>query len=350
MTTFSRSHALRSIAALAATAVSARPAGSQSLATVTIGITNSTTDTPFIIAEKLGYFRAVGINAQLTPFDGAPKMIAPLGTGQLDVGSGAPSAGLYNAVVRGIDIRMVADKGTPQPGYGYDPLLVRKDLVTSGKFKTPRDLKGMKVAEVAVGGATSAMIARLMESVGLTYNDVQHVYLPFPDHVAALANGSIDAAFTNEPYATIAERQGTTVRVLGNDKWYPGQQIGVVIYGSSFLQKRRDVGTSFMIAWIRAARFYNDALAGGHLRGRTAKEVLDILAATTEVKDRTIYSDMVASAVDPNGKLNISSLADDLAFFKRLGLINGNVIVAQAVDTSFQEAAVRKLGPYSARR
>lgn len=344
MKRFKRSEAIAALGAFAAG--TAASAAAQGTATVTIGITNSTTDTPFILAERLGYFRDAGIKAVLMPFDGAPKMIAPLGTGQLDVGSGAPSVGFYNAVARGIAVKMVADKGRPEPGYGYDPLMVRKDLVTSGKFKSPRDLRGMKVAEVAVGGATSAMIARLMESVGLTYNDVQHVYLPFPDHVVALANGSIDASLANEPYPTIAERQGTAVRVMGNDKWYPSQEIGVVIYGVSFLQRQREIGERFMSAWIRAARFYDGALAGGHLRGRNAKDVIDILTSTTDVKDRTIYTDMVASFVDPNGALNVASLAEDLAFFKTLGTVAGNISVAQAVDSSFQRAALAQLGPY----
>ena len=36
-------------------------------------------------------------------FTAAPQMIAPLGTGQLDVGSGSPSASFYNGVARGLN-------------------------------------------------------------------------------------------------------------------------------------------------------------------------------------------------------------------------------------------------------
>jgi len=45
----------------------------------------------------------------------------------------------------------VADKGSTPPGYGYQPLMVRKALVDNGTFKTLSDLKGRKVASSAPG-------------------------------------------------------------------------------------------------------------------------------------------------------------------------------------------------------
>jgi len=96
-------------------------------------------------------------------------------------------------------------------------------------------------------------------------------------------------------------------------------------------------------------RFYNDALAGGHLRGRNAKDVIDALIASTDVKDRSIYTDMIASSVDPDGKMNVASLADDLAFFKQQGLIQAPIEATAAIDMEFQADAVKALGPYRAR-
>ena len=42
-------------------------------------------------------------------------MIAPLGAGQFDVGGGTVAAGLYNLVGFGIELKVVADKGSIQP-------------------------------------------------------------------------------------------------------------------------------------------------------------------------------------------------------------------------------------------
>jgi NitT/TauT family transport system substrate-binding protein len=337
--------------AAAAAALAARPAGAQNASTVTVGFLGTSSDVPLLVADKLGYFKDAGITAKFTIFDGATRMVAPLGTEQLDVGGGSPSAGLYNAISSNIDLRMVADKASVPPGYGFGPLMVRTDLVKSGKYKTPRDLKGMKVAESTQGSMLAPALARLLATVGLSYNDIEHVYLGFPAQVAAFTNGAIDASLLAEPSATLAEYQGIAVRVLSNDKWYPYQQQSVLMYGSSFLRKRRDVANAFMIAYIRGVRFFNDALLGGHIRGRTAPTILDILVESTPIKDKTIYQQMISNAVDPNGRMNGASLAADLEFFKKQGLVTDQTMtVARAVDTSFVEAAVRTLPPYKPHR
>ena len=68
------------------------------------------------VAQKRGYFRDEGLDVNFVVFASAAQMIAPFAAGDLDAAAGAPSAGLHNAVARGIDIRMVADKVSTPPG------------------------------------------------------------------------------------------------------------------------------------------------------------------------------------------------------------------------------------------
>ena len=85
-------------------------------------------------------------------------MVAPLGIGQLEVGAGSVVGGtLQRGRARHRD-QIVADKGSTPPGYGFQPLLVRKDQVDSGRYKSLKDLKGMKIAGSAPGsGSTSTL-------------------------------------------------------------------------------------------------------------------------------------------------------------------------------------------------
>lgn len=313
---------------------------------VTVGTSNSSSDVPFFIGEKLGYFKAQGLTVKWTPFDSAAKMVVPLGAGQLDVAAGAPSAGLYNAVLQGVDLKIVADKGSTPHGYGYMPLLVRSDLVKSGKFKSYKDLKGLKVAEPAQGTTTSSTLNEALKGGGLQYSDVEHLYLGFPTHVPAFENKSIDASLTTEPSATLAVRSGAAVRFAGDDVFYPDQQLAVLLYGGNFVQKRRDVGERFMQAYLKAVRFYNDALEDGKIRGKNAKAVLDILTTFTPVKDRSIYADATPQGNNPDGHVNIESMRKDLAFFKDQKLVNGNVSADSVHDASFVETALKALGSY----
>jgi ABC-type nitrate/sulfonate/bicarbonate transport system substrate-binding protein len=95
--------------------------------TITVGATSSTSDAPIYIAEKKGFFQAEGLEVKVTNFRSAADMVAPLGAGQIQAGAGSASAGLYNAVARGIRIKIVADKASSPPGYGATKILVRKD-------------------------------------------------------------------------------------------------------------------------------------------------------------------------------------------------------------------------------
>ena len=138
---------------------------------------------------------------KVTNFRSAADMVAPLGIGQLDAGAGSASAGLYNATVQGINIKIVADKASSPPGYGATKILIRKDHIDSGRFKTPADLKGFRFAMNAPGVSNTATLNALLKSAGLRYSDVTTVNMPLPDHVAALGNKGVDASASVEPAA-----------------------------------------------------------------------------------------------------------------------------------------------------
>lgn len=295
------------------------PAGAQSkLDVVNVGAVSSISDAPFIIAEKKGYFREAGIDARFVTFASGALMIAPLGNGQLDAGGGAPSAGLYNALARGIRIEIVADRGSDAPGFGFSPLVIRKELVASGRYKTPADLKGLKIAEPAKGTSAGAELVHLLQSAHLDYDDIQHAYLAFPDQVAALKNGSIDGTIALEPWATQAVRENVAVRVAEDDKFYPGQQIAVVLYSGAFAQQRPDVARRFMVAYLRAVRYWRDATRSGHLAGPAGDDVVRILNETLKV-DPSVLRAMTPGSIDVDGRVNVKSLQADYAIYKKLG-------------------------------
>jgi NitT/TauT family transport system substrate-binding protein len=319
------------------------PARAQN-AQVSIGITNSATDVGFFIADKKGYFRDAGIAVTMTPFASAARMIAPLGTGQLDVGAGTVAAGLYNAAERGIRLRVVADKGSIADGYEYSTLLVRKDLVESGRYKTLADLRGLTIATAAQGSGSESSLNEALKKGGLKFADANVVYMGFPEQFAAFRNKGIDAGVTNEPTVTRIIREGLGVRA-SPQTIYPGQQTAVVLFSEGFAG-RRALAQKFMNAYIHAVRDYNAALKDGRLAGANAGDIISILTEYTEIKTPETFATMTAFAVNPDGHVNIASLRNDLAFFRERRLVDGKVSVDQVIDQSFAEEAVRALGAY----
>ena len=334
----------------AALAMAAFTVGAAARDKVNVGNVNTVSDVGVYIAVQKGYFAAEDLDVELTPFKTAAQMIAPLGAGQLDVGGGTVSAGLFNAVARGIRLRIVADKGSSRPGYDFSRLMIRKDLVDSGRYKTFADLKGMKVAIAGVGTGNAATLDRALQRGGLTFQDVTTVDLGFPDHLIAYRNKAIDAGVTNEPTATLAEREGAAVTAAGSDTLFKSHQTAVLLYSDDFATRRRDVALRFMRAYIHALRDYNDALSNGRIVGPGADEIIATLVANTSLKDAALHRETTPAACNPDGAVAVESVANDLDYFKRMKLIqNPNAKATDAIDNSFAEEVVKELGPYKPR-
>jgi NitT/TauT family transport system substrate-binding protein len=315
--------------------------------TLRVGHVNAASDVGFYVADKKGYFKQEGISVELTPFNTAANMIAPLGAGQLDVGGGTVAAGLYNAAARDIDIKIVADKGSIAPGYIYSTLVIRKDLIDSGRYKSLKDLKGMKIGVAAYGTGNAATLNAALLLGGLTWSDANAVQLGFPQQYAALQNKGIDGAVLNEPMLSLAEKGNIAVRDARDAEIYPGHQVSVVLFSTDFTKRYPESAKKFMRAYLHAVRDYNDALKDGHLAGPGSDALIDILVATTDIKDPKVYRETSASAINPDGMVNLDSLRKDLAYFKEQKLIDKADITAESmVDMSFAENAVKELGPY----
>jgi NitT/TauT family transport system substrate-binding protein len=203
----------------------------------------------------------------------------------------------------------------------------------------------MKIAEPAKGSTAAAVVEHFLAQDGVKYDEVQHVYMAFPEQVAALKNGSIDATDALEPWATVDEKEGIGVRVEPDDKFYPYQQVAVVLYAGSFMKNRPDVAKRFMVAYLKGVRYYKDSLKGGHIAGKNADEVIKLLSDATHVPAPMLRA-MTPGDINEDGKVNVKSLKDDYAMFKRLGFVSADVNVDTLVDMSYVEAAAKQLGPY----
>jgi NitT/TauT family transport system substrate-binding protein len=313
---------------------------------LTIGTIGASSDAPFFIADAKGYFAEQGLKVNFVRFDSAAKSIPSLGSGEIDVGSGASSAGLYNAAARGIGIKIVADKARNAKGYGFQAIMARTDLIDSGKVKGVKDLKGLKVAMSANGNSENAFMNYALVQAGLTYNDIDPVFLGFPNQIAAFANKAIDASLTVEP--TVAEllKQGTAKKLISADDVFPDYQTAVVFYGPKFMHDQPENAKKFMIAYVKAARFYNDALKDGHIAGPNADEVIKILTQYSFIKDPEVHRAIVSQAIDPDGDVNMPSLQMAWQFFLDTKQIDGSVKVGDVVDLSYVHEAAKMLGPY----
>jgi NitT/TauT family transport system substrate-binding protein len=313
--------------------------------TVKIGtVRGSSADAAVFIAIEKGFFDKQGLKVELEQFNTGAQFVAPLGSGQLDVGSGGISAGLMNAVAGGVGIKMVAAKsqiGSPS----YTSLLVAKKHIDSGRYKDFADLKGMTVAIPALGIPPHYELSLFLEKAGLGIDDVTIEQIGFADMVPALQNGSVDAAIAIEPSATLAERSGGAEKVAGTDEVFPDEQSAAIMFGDRFADERPEVAQKVMNAYLEGVRYYLGGLDDAQLKGAQGREIAEILTKYTSVKDPELFMDIPLHTVPEDIRLNADYIQREVDFWRSQDLIKSDFEVTEAIDMSFAEKAVKQMGP-----
>jgi NitT/TauT family transport system substrate-binding protein len=310
---------------------------------VRVGNLGTLGDGGFTIGLRKGYYAEQGVDIELVRFDSGALMVAPLSAGQLDVGAGTVSAGLFNAVARGVGLKCILPTGTSTPGHGVDGFVVRTAI--ADQIKTAADLKGRKVAVAAHGIVPEFELATLLEQAGLSMSDVDEVLLPFPEMVTALGSGSLDVGILPEPFVTQMTSQNVGKVWMRTDSVIPTLQIGCLLFGGQFVASQPAAAQGFATAFLHSVRDYDDAFIKNDPQARA--EIVPILIETTSVKDPALYQEMTFLAYSPDGKHHLESLANEQEFFLSTGQQQQRIDLAQLVDTTFAENAARQLGPYN---
>ena len=309
-------------------------------ASLKFGSIQSVSDAGVYVAIDKGYFREQGITMEVINFRTVPELIPALGTGQLDVMATPLSSALLAAADRGIEMKLVADKGQSLPKWEFAWIVLRKDLADSGAVKTPADLKGMKVAVPSPGSLGEQTVQIMLEQAGLKPGEVTVEVLPFADQASAFGNKAIAASYTVDPYIARGIQEGFSVKWIPNSQYFDGKtETATIIYGSALL-KDQDLGRRWMVAYLKGIRDY--------LKAFTTKEgrdgVVNILAKYSTVKDTKLYDVMEMPYLDPNGLPDKKSMDAQYKWFVEKGLYKGTKTFDDMLDLSYADYASQRLG------
>jgi NitT/TauT family transport system substrate-binding protein len=312
---------------------------------VRVGTILNASDAPFYLAQERGYLREEGLDLEVTQFDGAQRAIAPLGADQLDVAAGGPGPGLFNAIQRGIGLRIVADRSRAVPGTRFNCLVVRKALLDSGAVRSFADLRGRVFAENVPAVLTTALVERELRQAGVSPQELTWTVLSFPDMLSAFANEAIDAAVLVEPFITLGEQRGLLQCWKPTSEMEPHFQIAVLLYGPVFAEQRAEVARRFMVAYLRGVRDYYRAFFGD---GQGRAEVVELISRVTAVRDPSLLEQLLPAWIDPNGGVHKPSLQLVQRWYLERGDLTSEVDLDRVVDGSFAEYAVARIGRYPA--
>ena len=163
-------------------------------------------------------------------------------------------------------------------------------------------------------------------------SDVTFVNLPDNVTIQALEDGSIDAMFATEPRLMPSLSRGNTL-IASSNKYTPGLQYGILIFGPSLLVTNRDLGQRFINAYLRGVRQFN--------QGKTRRnlEIIDRRGIVSADTARTLCF----APIRNDGSLDIPSLLE----FQKWGVEQGHQIrmlsEAEVSDLEFVRKAAAAL-------
>jgi len=159
----------------------------------------------------------LGVAVKWTEFTAGPVQLEALNVGSIDFGDVGEAPPIF-AQAAGAPLAYVA---TTLPRPQSEAVLVPR----GSAIRTVAELKGKKVA-LNKGSNVHYFIVKLFEKHGLSYNDLNLVFLPPADARAAFEKGSVDAWVIWDPFLAAAEKSlearvlADATGVVGNRGYY----------------------------------------------------------------------------------------------------------------------------------
>jgi NitT/TauT family transport system substrate-binding protein len=172
---------------------------------------------PLTISEQLGYFKAEGLDVEISDFAGGAKALQALMGNSADVVSGAYEHTI-NMQAKNQAIQSFVLMGrAPQIALGVSTKSVPG-------YKGPADLRGKKIGVSAPGSSTNMVANLVLSRAGVKASDVSYVGVGTgAGALTALRSGQIDAMCNTDPVMTMLEQKGD-VRIISDTRTLKGTQ------------------------------------------------------------------------------------------------------------------------------
>jgi sulfonate transport system substrate-binding protein len=202
-----------------------------------------------------------------------------------------------------------------------------------------RDLKGHRVSVAKATVIHLAFLKTLAEN-GLTERDVTLIDLKDADQMAALAAGSVDAAFGTSSFLALRDQGLVKVIYSSNDGHPETGHFGGVLVTEEFERKYPEATQRVVRGFVAAAHWLGQP--------ENREEALRIWAksgVSYQVLQEEFDGQDIRRQLDPRIDLYVlARYRDAIDFAKAQKLIRRDVDLAEWIRPQYQDAALRSLG------
>ena len=170
---------------------------------------------PLTITEQLGYFKAEGLEVEISDFAGGARALQAVVGGSADVCSGAYEHTINLQSKNQLFQAFVLQGRAPQIAFGVS-------TKTMPDYKSIADLRGKKIGVSAPGSSTNMLANLVLSRGGLKAGDVSFIGVGTASGaLSALRMGQIDAMSNTDPVMTMLEQKGE-VKIISDTRTLKG--------------------------------------------------------------------------------------------------------------------------------
>ena len=215
---------------------------------------------PLTIAEQLGYFKAEGLEVEISDFSGGARALQAVVGGSADVVSGAYEHTINLQSKNQYFQAFVLQGRAPAIAIGVSA----KNMPA---YKSLADLKGKKIGVSAPGSSTNMVANLVLSRAGIKATDVSFIGVgTAAGALAALRSGQIDAMSNIDPVMTMLEQKGE-VRIISDTRTLKGTQevfggpmpAGCLYAPNEFVQKNPATVQALTNAIVHALKWLQSA-------------------------------------------------------------------------------------------
>ena len=261
-----------------------------------------------------GLFSKQKLEIDLQPTQGGAATIPALVSGDIQVG-GSNVVSLLLASSKDLPIRAVAG-GTSAQADGekdFGALLVKKGI------SKPEDLEGKTVAVNTLDNIAEVVVKAALEKEGVDPSSLKLSEVPFPEMQPALAKGSVDAAFSIEPFVTQSVQKGDKVLGYSYVDTESDMQVGAYAVTDKFAESDPEAVKAFQAAVKETADY-----VGAH-----EDEFRTFLSESAKIPPKLAKSIVLPTWT---GEVNADSVANTAQLMQKYGVVKGEIDTAELLQ------------------
>jgi NitT/TauT family transport system substrate-binding protein len=299
---------------------------------------------PLTITERLGYFKDEGLNVRISDFAGGTRSLEAVVGGSADVVSGSYEHTI-NMQSKKINFQaFVLSGAAPQ-------ITVAISSKLAAKYKSPKDLKGLKVGVSAPGSSTNMVVNYLLSKGGLKPTDVSIIGIGAGANViSAVDQGRVDVISQTDPAVTILEKDGK-VKVIaetrtpeGTEALFGGPMPAASLYSPiEFIRKNPNTVQALTNAMVRALIWMQEA---------SPQQILDTVPEEYTLGNKAMYLFAYNNVKTAYSKDGLFSEAGAKTTLKALSAFNPAIkpVEIKLADTYTNEFVKKALVKYGKKK